>query len=603
MAKSLNDFLPIFERLTKKPEDYLSVQDSVAADVREFLKVLYDFTKCMEDGLPSGDALPELIIRGFDEEQIWQELELQNEGRSQGLMSDVATLVAQKYLLKFPFILKSEESMTDDGELQTDGDLASAADSETDISAVMEPEMKKSKVQRCPSVVDDQFFKLSELECFLEHEDKREAGQHSGSSDESVDLFQPLDDDTDEEAEGPHYGDFFDAPLEGGEVQNLRDESDSDWMEVGENDEDAADGKFDAEEEIYTKKVRFHEARMFDKENEAEEAKSSLERRQERLRARLDDLEEQALAEKPWQLKGEVSASARPQNSLLEEVVEFDLTMRPAPVITEQTTLQLEDIIRQRVKDRAWDDVEKKVKPVETPNEYKKKLVLDHEKSKLSLARIYEQDYIKQHEAQEAAPQDGQPQEEPPEHHTVRIMMASVFSMLDALSNFYFTPKPPAPEVKIVSNIPAISLEEVAPVATSDAALLAPEEVQGRLKGDLIGKAERTSSDKKRERRHKKVRQRERQRDRDKRERAVEKLRPGLGNKYSKAQALRDLEKATKNSNMTQVAEKPHAKAIRSSSAFFSRLQDEVRSHIKMKTAGSSQGQQKDVRSAKRMKL
>jgi U3 small nucleolar RNA-associated protein MPP10 len=63
-------------------------------------------------------------------------------------------------------------------------------------------------------------------------------------------------------------------------------------------------------------------------ENEAAGTKSSLEMRQERLRMRLNQLEEQALAEKPWQLKGEVCASTRPHNSLLEEMLEFDLTTR-----------------------------------------------------------------------------------------------------------------------------------------------------------------------------------------------------------------------------------------------------------------------------------
>jgi U3 small nucleolar RNA-associated protein MPP10 len=69
----------------------------------------------------------------------------------------------------------------------------------------------------------------------------------------------------------------------------------------------------------------------------------------------------------------------------------------------------------------------------------------------------------------------------------------------------------------------------------------------------MIGKAERTSSDKKRERRRKKIRQREHQRDQDKKERAAEKLRPCLGNKYNKAQTLRDLEKVTKSSGISQV--------------------------------------------------
>lgn len=47
------------------------------------LKQLYDTTKLIEkkNDNSKNDALPELIVKDFDEEQIWQELELQNSSR------------------------------------------------------------------------------------------------------------------------------------------------------------------------------------------------------------------------------------------------------------------------------------------------------------------------------------------------------------------------------------------------------------------------------------------------------------------------------------------------------------------------------------------
>lgn len=68
------------------------------------------------------------------------------------------------------------------------------------------------------------------------------------------------------------------------------------------------------------------------KSMKSDEVKSSLELRQERLSKVIGRLEDEALSEKPWQLKGEVSANLRPENSLLEEAVDFDLSVRPGTV-------------------------------------------------------------------------------------------------------------------------------------------------------------------------------------------------------------------------------------------------------------------------------
>lgn len=43
---------------------------------------------------------------------------------------------------------------------------------------------------------------------------------------------------------------------------------------------------------------------------------------------KISELEKAALAEKPWQLSGEVTAQTRPENSMLEEDVDFDQASR-----------------------------------------------------------------------------------------------------------------------------------------------------------------------------------------------------------------------------------------------------------------------------------
>ena len=98
--------------------------------------------------------------------------------------------------------------------------------------------------------------------------------------------------------------------------------------------------------------------------------------------------------------------------------------------------------------DEAWDDVERKIKPVENPYDFKKKLILDQEKSKLSLSQVYEDEYLKQKGDAEAAlkapgmlDDDDIDKDKPELVDEIKSRMKELFVKLDTLTHYHYTPQ------------------------------------------------------------------------------------------------------------------------------------------------------------------
>lgn len=660
------------KKATSRPECFLTIQNGLASNFTSLTKVLYDFNKILENGRISGSPLQKLEINSFDDEQIWQQLELQNEPILEYFQNAVSETIEDEDLSLLPesedqeceeeaseLEVDSQENLeTDEEEEQLSdvgGDVPKGgerpqssgrsdprtspifSDEDSDLDFDISKLEQQTKMQIKPpgkprekSVVDDKFFKLSEMENFLEKIEKEEEKRpEDEEEEEDIDLFEDIDSDEDEgglfgrqkiksnkSSRNLKYKDFFDPVESDDDITSVVDDELGSNKEEGfaeeaeesisesDEDNDLEESEDGEQHKEGLKRVTFALPEDGDEDTsplavkqESDEVKSSFEKRQEKMNEKIASLEKELLEKKPWQLQGEVTAQKRPENSLLEETLHFDHAVRMAPVITEETTLHLEDIIKQRIRDQAWDDVERKEKPKEDAYEYKKRLTLDHEKSKLSLAEIYEQEYIKLN-------QQKTEEEENPEHVEIQKMMDSLFLKLDALSNFHFIPKPPVPEIKVVSNLPAITMEEVAPVSVSDAALLAPEEIKEKNKaGDLKTAAEKTATDKKRERRKKKYQKRLKIKEKEKRRKLLEKKNPDQPGKSTRAAAAEKLKQLTKTGKVSLLKDERKDKPLKSSQAFFSKLQDQVKMQINdAKQPGKIKKKKKDI-SVHKLKL
>ena len=463
-------------------------------------------------------SLHQLYTEGFDQEQIWQQLELWNVPIFKNLSADVQRLVTADIQI-----------------LQENGENISVSGSSNHSQIVNEDLEQMNSSSEDPQTdsdsnepgIDDNPEDSNLMEEFLQQEEKnynQEEGSLQSSDGESEEIPEPAV----SEAAGVKYKDFFQ-----------------------------------------------------DKITDKPSNKSNYTREKEKLQSRIEELEKDNMAEKRWEMSGEVSSKFRPDNSLLEGYMKHQ-SNPGVPRITEEATEELEDLIRRRARDELWDDPVRREKPQEKRYNYSIPKQVDTQKSQLGLAEVYEQEFLKQ----TAATSNILRTEEQTMEDEIKVMMKEVFGKLDALSNFRYTPKPFKYEPIVIKNVPVVSVEEVIPTAMSTSDRLAPEEIAASSRA-VVSEIERTQEDRKKLRRHKtRVVSRKMYL---RAQKIVNKTKPGMGNSYSKRKLLQVLAEAKHmQGDREQLIHDERArkrdKSFKSSRTFFSKLEKEAKNDIERKS-------------------
>ncbi|GAA5824614.1 hypothetical protein JCM3770_006696 [Rhodotorula araucariae] len=361
------------------------------------------------------------------------------------------------------------------GKAQASKPAASAAADEGDVA----PAPKKRGVRFSEAV------KVKEIPHRLAGK-KRASLADDEDEDEDAEGIERLEDligGSDDDEEGAVEDDDEIEGVEDGMDVDEEDEGDEEEVS-GDDDEEEEEGDVLAEDQ---KAIERFNADLFGEEEEEEDKNKNLSRHERRLlqlSSQIATLEQENVGPKEWATMGEAKSRDRPINSLLEEDLEFERMGKVAPVITEETTASLEDLIKQRILENRFDDVERRV--AIDPNQFlpSRYIELQDTKSQKGLAEVYADEFRDAREREQGREVthelDADLQKR---HEDIEALFEELAGRLDALSNAHFTPKAPKAAITTVSNLPSISVESALPTTHSTTTLLAPEEVYALPKG------------------------------------------------------------------------------------------------------------------------
>ncbi|CAI8609906.1 unnamed protein product [Vicia faba] len=471
--------------------------------------------------------LDQLLVNGYDAEQIWHQIDLQSQPLLSTLRRRLNQLVKNpEEIAQLKVAKKAEPKEQGEWGEEIDGfdeELDEADEDEDDFEGTEgeedEDEDEDDDEEKGEGGgIGDKFLKIDELNDYLQkEEDNFEKGEEGDQDSEEDDDLEKagefeIDEDEDEddndeenvedvesEAAYARYDDFFGGKKEKGskrKEQLLDNKKERDSKRNGQLLENKKEKGSKGKEHLLEK------IEDFDVEDDTESDKQKIrtasthEKQLEKIQSNIKLMEKANIEPKNWTMLGEVTAAKRPVNSALEVDIDFQHNVRPPPVITEDINSSIEEMVKKRIIEGRFDDIQRAPKlSSKAPRAVKE---LDDNKSKQGLAEIYEQEYV-----QKIDPTSAPLSANDKLKNEASILFKKICLKLDALSHFNFAPKPIIEDMSFQTNVPALAMEEIAPAAVSDAAMLAPEEVFDG-KGDVKEEAELTQAERKRRRSNKK---------------------------------------------------------------------------------------------------
>ncbi|CEP24921.1 unnamed protein product [Cyberlindnera jadinii] len=510
--------MSLIEKLTSDPTQLLdsSVESS------EFLALV----KGIIDPITKGHSvLDEIYIDGLDASQVWQQAKIILDNVTEELLFDKLPSLKGAVSVKGGSEDKGDsDDGSDDGsedgsgseevgeesddeaqhaEFDGEDDYEEESISEGEKNSAEASTAKGEPVEDKKDVfgLNDGFFSIDDFNKQILDQEREQGGDLNDEDD--VDYFGDIPDSDDDEV--AYYDDFFAKPKElktdfkkAGSKKNKKAKQTEEEPEL--NEDDFEDGMKSAMLDLFDDKDVVQE-----EEHQEEKNLSSFERQQLAIQQEIAKLENEAIAEKKWAMKGETKAKDRPTDSLLDEDLEFERTAKPVPVITKDVTESLEEMIRRRIKEGNFDDLPRRIISDVTNFKPSSSFQLSEEKSSKSLAELYENEYKQE--------QDGEISEELQRaHDEVKDLFASISYKLDALSSAHFIPKPAQKSIDIKVNAPTISMEDAQPLTQSTGSTLAPQEIYNATRsgdgneiqlksGTVFSRDELTREDKQRMRR------------------------------------------------------------------------------------------------------